>query len=552
MSGEILILNIAGGVALLLWGTRLVRTGILRAFGTEVRRTLGRSLGARPTAFLTGLGTAGLLQSSTATALLMVSFAGRGLVATAPALAVMLGADVGSTLVVQVLSFDVSWVSPVLILVGVVSFLASQARRVRQIGRVLIGLGLMLLSLQLIVGASEPLRESAVLQDLLVPLSEAPVLAVILAALLTWLAHSSVTVVLFVMSLAVTGVLPLTLGFALVLGANLGSGIVPVALTFGGTPEGRRIPLGNLAFRLVGALAALPALGFVAEPLAALGADPARQIANFHTAFNLALAAVFLPLVPAVARIADRILPESREGEDLSKPRYLDPTAVDTPPVAIAAATREVLRMADIVETMLRNVIRVYETDDPKLADEVSGQDDSVDDLYEAIKLYLTQVSRNALDESDSRRCIDLITFTTNLEHIGDIIDKNLIDLARKKIRDQVSFSEEGWRELVELHERVLDQMKLSIGVFVSGDVATARELIAEKDRFRDLERQAGEHHLARLRSGRIETIQSSALHLDILRDLKRVNSHLSSVAYPILERSGELRPTRLKAGQEV
>ncbi len=546
-----LLLNLAGGVALLLWGTRMVRTGVMRAYGADLRRTMGRWTRNRLGALAIGTAVAGLLQSSTATALLAVSFAGRGLIAVSAGLAVMLGADIGSTLVVQLLSFDLSWATPALLLIGVISFLSSALPVRRHIGRTLIGLGLLLLALQLIVGASEPLRDSAVLPYIVAPLSHDPLLAVLLAAVFTWLAHSSVAIVLLIMSLTMVGVVPPLLGFALVLGANIGSGLIPLVLTLKGPPAARRIPLGNLLFRAAGALAVLPLLGLVAPYLAALDADPARQIANFHTGFNLVLAAVFLPFTGIMASYTQRVCPDREEGEDQAAPKYLDDGALTTPAIALACATRELLRMADIVETMLSGAIEVFRNDDTKLMGRLSKLDDDVDALHQAIKLYLTEASRRELDEEDSLRCVELIGYTTHLEHIGDIIDKSLLELAGKKARRKLSFSPEGWQEIVDMHARVLGQMKLAVGVLVSGDVESARLLMAEKDRLREHERKVSERHFDRLRGGRIETIETSALHLDILRDLKRINSHLTSMAYPILDAEGQLRHSRLKASIE-
>lgn len=552
MTGHLLLLHIAGGVALLIWATRMVRTGITRAYGAELRRVLGRSTRNRVSACVTGIGAAGLLQSSTATALLAVSFAGRGLVNVAAGLAVMLGADIGSTLVIQVLSFDISALSPVLILVGVVSFLAGPTTQWRHLGRVGIGLGLMLLALTLVVGASQPLRDSTALQYVLRPLSGDPIIALLLAAVITWIAHSSVAIVLLVMSLTAVGVVPLTLGFALVLGANVGSGIVPVLLTASGDPVARRIPLGNLLFRTLGAVAVLPLIAVLAPYVELLGSDPARQIANFHSLFNVALAAACLPFVGAVDRILAKLLPEPAHGGGPFRPKYLDPATIDTPSIAIACATREVMRMADTVETMLRGVIEVFETNSSQMIDTISALDDEVDALHESIKLYLASVTRNALADHDGRRCVDLISFTTNLEHIGDIIDKNLLETARKKIRNRLSFSDQGWRELRSMHSRAMHQMQLAMSVLVSGDVETARQLLTDKERFRELELEGSQKHLERLRSGQLESIETSALHLDILRDLKRINSHLTSIAYPILEASGELRHSRLVGQPET
>jgi len=507
VNGHELLLQIAGGVALLLWATRLVRTGVMRAYGAELRRVLGRSTRNRLSAFAMGVATAGVLQSSTATALLVVSFAGRGLIAVAPALAIMLGADLGSTLVVQALSFDISALSPGLILVGVVSFLAGRSAQWRHVGRVLIGLGLMLMALSLVVAASAPLRDSQSLRYVMAPLSSDPILALLLAALITWLAHSSVAIVLLIMSLTTVGVVPVELAFALVLGANVGSGIIPVALSASGTAVARRIPLGNLLFRAVGAIAVLPFIGLLSPYLEMLGSEPARQVANAHTVFNLALALAFIPVIGIMERLMVKMLPEGARGQGAIEPKHLDVAVIDRPSVAIGCATREALRMADTVETMLRGVIEVLRTGDTKLLEKLSDMDDEVDSLQEGIKLYLTKVTRNPLNEEDSRRCADLISFTTNLEHIGDIIDKSLLEIAQKKIRKQVTFSDQGWQDILGLHERVMQQLQLALSVFVSGDVATARQLVRDKERFRDLEFQGGQKHLERLRSGRIESI---------------------------------------------
>ncbi|WP_417454097.1 Na/Pi cotransporter family protein [Kiloniella sp.] len=548
MSGFDLLLKIAGGVALLLWATRMVRTGVLRAYGSQLRRFLGSATKSTLSSFGMGIGMAGILQSSTATALLTVAFAGKGLIAIGPALAVMLGADVGSTLVVQILSLDISWLSPVLILIGFVCFTTRPTMTLRHLGRVFIGLGLMLLSLKLVVGASEPMRDSVVLQNILAALSEAPLFAVILAALITWITHSSVAMVLLIMSLSVAGVVSADLALVLVLGANVGAGIVPMALTMSETPKARRIPMGNMLFRFAGVLILLPLMEIITPYVAELsGAGVGRQVANFHTIFNIGLAIVFLPLVGVMSSLMERALPEGAGAEDDLKPKYLDQSVINTPTVAVACATREVLRLADVVEEMLRKSIGVFETNDPALLQEVSKADDQVDELHEAIKLYLTKVSVRELDEDTSARCVELISFTTNLEHIGDIIDKNLLEIANTKIKKRIEFSEQGWIELVELHRMALDQMQLAMTAFVSGDVDIARQLIAGKEKFRDMEQRGGDKHLDRLREGRIESIESSALHIDMIRDLKRINSHLTSVAYPILDASGELHESRLR-----
>jgi len=526
---------------------RMVRTGMTRAFGGALRQVLGNQLGNRFKAFFAGLGVTALLQSSTATCLMTASFAGRGLMVVAPALAVMLGADVGTTLVAQLFSLDISWLSPVLILIGVVAFMAGKRRQTRDLGRLVIGLGLMLLSLSLIVGNSQPIREAPLVVSLVSSLAGEPVLAIVLAALLTWLAHSSLATVLLIVSLVGSGAIPINLAFPLVLGANLGGAMPAIMATMGADATARRVALGNGLFKVVGCVVAVPLLGTIPGLIAAVDPDPVRLAVNFHTAFNLALAVVFLPLIGPANSLLERVIPDRAPVDDASQPRYLDTAALGEPVVALANAARETLRIADVLEEMLARAMETLAGNDRDSLKVVEEMDDTVDRLYEETKLYLTEVSRNELSIEDSRRCNDVMAFCTNLEHVGDIIDKNLMELAAKKIKYRLEFSDEGFRDIEALHCRVRDNLKLATGVFVSGDRELARKLLMEKDHFRELERDAGESHHERLKSGLRESIETSSLHLDVIRDLKRINSHLTSAAYPILETAGDLRSSRLR-----
>ncbi len=548
--GTHFLLSLTGAAALLLWGLRMVSTGVLRAYGADLRRALGRSMRNRFTALFTGLGITMLLQSSTATALMAASFASRGMVTTASALAIMLGADVGTSLVAQLVSFRIDWLSPTLILAGFVAFRAGQSTKVRDLGRAGVGLGLILLALHLMSEAAAPMRESALVGEVFSSLSGQPTVAILIAALLTLISTSSMAVILLIISFAANGIVGIDVAFALVLGANLGSAVTPLLATAGSDPEGRRVPMGNAIFRLAGVAVALPLLPVVTPYFARIESTPWRQAADFHTAFNLCLAIVFIGLTGPVAAVCARLLPEKPKGSDDGKPRYLDRAAMESPDVAIASAARETLRMGDLVNRMLRDTLQVFRNDDRKLQREIEQLDDGVDALHEAIKLYLTEVGRETMDARDQKRSIDVITFTTNLEHIGDIIDKNLMELAAKKIKNKLRFSDEGFAEIERMHARLMTNLELALNVFISGEVPMARRLLEEKVAFRELERAASESHLARLRSGKLESLETSSLHLDVLRDLKRINSHLTSVAYPILDAAGELERTRLRAEQ--
>jgi phosphate:Na+ symporter len=547
MHGTEILITLIGSVALLLWGVRMVRTGVTRAFGAHIRRVIAASTRNRLRAFATGFGITAFVQSSTATTLIVSSFAGRKLIGAPAALAVVLGADLGSTMAAQVLSFDLGWLAYAAIAGGVFWFMGSRDEHSRHVARIALGLGLMLLSLKLISTASAPLRGSMAFTAVLGGLAGEPIVAALIGAIVTWLAHSTLAIVLLVASLAAAQLMPPEVAVALVIGSNVGGAFAPFISQAVAPPAARRVPLGNLLMRLTIAAAALPAVVPIVSLLSLVTPDPARLAINAHTVFNLALAVVFLGLVPLVARLCERLLPDKPAIEDSGRPRYLDPQLVEHPAEALACAARETLALGDHVVQMLRQTMEVFTRDDQKLMRSVEASDDAVDRLHEAIKLYLIQVSRAGMSEAESRRYVEILSFVTNLEHIGDIIDKNLMELANKKIRNRVAFSTEGLEDIKDFHARVLGNLQLAFNVFMSRDPAIARRLLREKTAMREAELTAADSHFRRLREGRPESIESSAIHLDVVRDLKRINSHLTSVAYPILEQTGELAETRLR-----
>lgn len=548
----IVLLHLAGFVALLLWGMHMVHTGIVRAFGGNLRRMLAIGLKSRLKAFLAGLGITALLQSSTATALMSTSFIAAGFMTLTPALAVTLGANVGTTLIVQLLTFHVAVVAPVFVLAGLVAFKRGGKTRTRDLGRASIGVGLILLALSMIVATIEPVEQAKALRELFAMLSGDPIIDVAIAALLTWAAYSSVAVVLLVMTLAAQHIVTPEAALALVLGANIGN-IIPQYLAAGANAEARRLALGNLIMRGSGCLIAIPMLPWIAQLIGGLEASPARQVANFHTLFNLALAVIFIGLLDPLAKLCTRLVPTPTGAPDPARPQYLKSEAVETPSVALASAAREVLRIVDTVESMLRTFLEALQNDDRKLLGKLADMDDTVDSLHNAVKLHLTAISRQGgLTDTDARRCSDMLAFTINLEHIGDILDKSLREIAAKKIKQRLSFSEEGLAEITHMHQCLLENLHLATSVFMLGDIQAARRLLAEKDRMRDLEQAATDNHLRRLREGRLQSIETSALHIDIARDLKRIAAHIASVAYPILEQSGALRRTRLLDADEL
>jgi phosphate:Na+ symporter len=478
---------------------------------------------------------------------MVTSFTAGGAVDLVPALAVMLGANVGTTLIVQVVSFDISLVFPALVFLGFVAFRRGRRSIVRDLGTALIGLGLMLLALHLLIETMRPVESSAALRDLLHAVTRDPLLNIILAAGLSWAAHSSVASMLFIMSLSGAGVITPEASLAMVLGANLGSALNPVVAGLGKEPARLRVPIGNLITRVVGSILAVPLIPFAAAALTDLGEPPARMAANFHMAFNIALAVLFIGPLPWLARLLQWLFPDKVEASDPGTPQYLDEAALATPSVALSNAAREVLRMADVVEAMLRGSQDAFHRDDRDKVAEISRMDDIIDRLYGALQRYLGAISQETLSEAEAQRLSEILALAINLEHAGDIIDKNLMELAAKRIKDQRKLPPDALADVDEMHARLLDHLQLAVAVFMFGDAQAARRLVAEKEQFREIERAATQRHFAHMRTGGPDDIETSSLQLDITRDLKRIEAHIAATVYGLLEQSGDLRTSRLR-----
>ncbi|MFI4926712.1 MAG: Na/Pi cotransporter family protein, partial [Burkholderiales bacterium] len=502
------LLNLLAAVALLVWGTYLVRTGILRVFGANLRHVLARSIATRPAAATAGLGVTALVQSSTATALIVSSFVGQGLVSLATALAVMLGADVGTSLMTVVFSFDLSWLSPLFILVGVVLFITRQSTPLGRFGRVLIGIGLMLLALRLVAESTAIIVRSPAVKAMLESLSSDILLEITVGAVLSVIAYSSLAIVLLTATLAASGAIPIDVALGLTLGANLGSGLLAVLATANASVEVRQVPMGNLVFKGVGVVLAAPFVGLWARYLSPYIAEHDKLVVIYHLVFNVLIALIFLALTDKVARVVEHWLPKPDKSLVAGRPHHLDPSALTTPSLAISNAAREALHQADVVETMLLGMLRVIKDNDLRLAQDLRKMDDTVDQLYSAIKYYLTKISREALGEEESRRWTDIISFTINMEQIGDIVERVLQDIEDKKIKKGRNFSDAGMAEICELHARLVDNLRLAMSVFLDGHVRDAKRLLEEKAHFRDLEHEYAANHIARLRENTAQSIE--------------------------------------------
>lgn len=551
MSGSLILLNLAGAVALLLWATRMVRTGVENVFGAMLRDRIGPILRNPFLAAGAGIALAILFQSATAAGLLISGFAAQHVISITTGIIALLGADLGSAIATRLLSFNLQPLVPLFILAGTALFMSTENRSWRMGARILVGLGLLFLSLQMIGQASEPLRESSLLPVIVRTLSGDAAIAFMVAAILTWLFHSSVAAVLLIAALAAKALIPVPLGVDLMLGANFGGAVIAAALTRSSPPAQKAVPLGNLILRGFGAIVAAIAVSNLDLPFDRLASTPALQIIHAHIVFNAMLLVAGLALAPVAGRLARHwtgVGRANRESEliDAEATSALDESALAYPKQAIANATREVLRLCETIELMLTRVIDLYRSSKRDDIAALAALDDRVDKRHSAIKLYLARASASDMSQTEALQIQELVAACVKLEQVGDIIVRNMLVHIQKKRDRNLEFTQDGWLELSSMHAAVLANARLAFNVLVTRDVSTARLLVEGKDKLRDLEKATAQLHFERLRSGSPLSIETSSIHLDTIRDLKEINALLASLAYPVLESQGLLRQTRL------
>lgn len=545
MESIIVMVNLFGAVALLLFGLSQVKEGATRAFGIRLRTGLAQGTSGPVRSFFGGFVATVALQSSTATALMIASFVEKGLVRARMAQIVLLGANVGTAVTAWIVATGIDWLSPLLILAGVLLYRAGRSSAKQGAGTALVGIGLMLLSLHLLGLATAPMRQSPALGAFLTMLDSAWPVALIFAAVLAFVSSSSLAVVVLILSLSASGILSSGLTIALVLGANLGGAVPPVMATLSASASARRVTAGNLVVRAIGCLIALSVAAPVADFLQTLPLSPAKLPVDIHLLFNVALAILAWPFSSLLSATMLRLIPDEPKTE--TGPLYLDDRALTTPVIALSGATREVLRVGDLIEAMLIGTMNAFNRNDLVELRDIGKLEKQVDLLQQEVKLYLSRLGRAGLSDENGRRSIVIIDYAINLEHMGDIIEKSLTEQVKKKIDNGLKFSEDGYQELKTLFNLTIDNLRIAQTIFVTRYADLARHLMEVKVDVRHMEKRSSERHLERLRDGRADSLQTSSLHLDILRDLKRINAHIVSVAHPILDEGGLLTESRLR-----
>lgn len=536
-----------GALAIFMYGIRISRIGIQLLAGNRLQSLIASATDNRLSAVVIGILVTMILQSSTATTVMLVGFASSGAITLVQAMGVLLGADIGTTFVVILLSIrKISEYALLLLIVGVLIDIFSTRKRGRHISMVFLGFGFVFFGMQLLIQTTSPLKESHLLAEVFVLFSRNPAYAFVGAALFTILVQNSATTLGLAIALAFAGLLNLREALPLVLGANVGTCAGSLLASIGGRPAAKRVAFSHLIFKSTGAILAmifLQPFGDAIRTLVSfsshLQSSVAAQVALAHVSFNLALSLFFLPFIRQGTWLVTKLMPEPfREKEKPFGARFLDVKSLETPAIAFANAKLEILRMATIAFEMFKNMIVVFERNDQELMTFIEEEDDKVDRLDKEIRFYLAKISQESLDPEQARMQLNLVAVTSDLEEICDVINKNILELAHKKIEKVREFSQEGWEEIRDFHAKVSENFQLMISLLTSRDEILSRKITRHEKNLSNLEDRYREAHLMRLNKGLKEAIETSSIHLDLLANLHRINYKLTAIVKAVTTRN--------------
>ncbi len=530
-----ILISLFGGVLLLLYGIKLLNDGLQSAAGSKIRSLVRSLTSNRFSAVGSGALLTGLIQSSSATSVMLVGFVSAGLMTFRQTLAVILGADIGATLTVQLIAFHVYDYAVLLVGVGLSFTLFTKNTLYKNIGQGILGFGFVFFSLKIMIEAMLPLQGNELFRSVFIALTGSPLIGIFLSAAVTALIHSSAATMGIALALATSGLIPLQSALFIILGANIGTCSTALMASLRSPAEARRVAWAHVLFKVFGVLLFLPLLPLYQRLVEQTTPDVMRQIANANTLFNVIMAVVFLPFLSLFARLLVKIVPE-KTGEKRFGPLYLDDHVLSTPSLALGQATREALRASDIVREMLTDMIRGLQSDDPAIVEDIKRRDNFVDLLDRQIRLYIARLSSSSLTEAQSRRVLTVLEVTRNLENIGDIVDRNIMPIALKRINKGFVFSQEGMAEIVSFHAKMLENFDYALAAFANHDRELAERVLRNKEELGLLERELVQTHLERLRKGLRESIETSHIHLDVIGNIARINSLITHIIYPIVE----------------
>ncbi|GAB6158392.1 Na/Pi cotransporter family protein [Desulfotomaculum varum] len=536
MHWQAVVLSMIGGMGLLLYGMYVLSDGLQKIAGKRLREALTQLTKNRLVAM--GLGTlvTVMFQSSTATTVILVSLTSASIISLRQTLAVILGADIGTTITAQLIALKVTEISLPIVGVGATIIFFSKRHKYKRIGQVLIGFGLLFLGLKIMSDTMHPLRDDPMFGKLLLQMSDNPLLAMVVAAVFTFLVHSSAATIGIIMLLAMQHMITLESAVYLLFGANVGTAFTAVLSSLGSSRESQRVATAHLLFKVAGVLLFLPFVGALAKVMSSLTSNAGFQVANVHTFFNIAIAVLFAPFISQFARLLEIIVPEKKQPDTDVVPKYLDESLFSTPEVAIGMATKEIMHISDHVSDMTKHIYPLLKSYDPDLAEKMHQKENHIDALATATNKYLTHLLRQPLTKDEFNKTMGLVHIVREYEYIGDVIEKNLMYKAESKYVNNLDFSAEGHKDIITMHNKILELLYIVNTAFATNSCMLAEKAKTLQEDIVDLEFRLRMSHIARMQRGSQETENTSFIHMDVVNAYLRMSEHMKNIAMALTD----------------
>ncbi|MGX4601387.1 Na/Pi cotransporter family protein [Faecalimicrobium sp. JNUCC 81] len=531
-----IIINLMGGLGLFLYGMNLMGDGLQKSAGDKLKKTIELLTSNTIMGVIVGMLVTMVIQSSSATTVMVVGFVNAGIMSLGQAIGVIMGANIGTTITAQLVSLDVDFLAPVALGVGIIIYMFSNKPKLKHLAEILIGFGILFTGMDFMKDAVKPLAEFKGFTDMLVSFGSNPLLGVLMGFAITAIVQSSSASMGMLIALASQGLIPISAALPILYGENIGTCVTSLISSIGASRNAKRAAIMHLIFNVLGSLIFMLVLS---KPIVHIvqsidPTDAARQIANAHTLFNILNVLILLPFAKFIVKIAMKLVPEqASEIEDIKTVKYIDDRMIETPSIALANTVKETLRMGEKAKESLNAAMEGLLEKSNEKVNRAFGREKLVNDLQKNILSYLLKLSKASLDEN-SRESVDVLFNTVNdIERIGDHAE-NIAELAQSAIEMNETFSDAGKAELQSMYNKVISTYTYALEAMRTSNVDLACKVIKMEEQVDMMEKSCRANHMNRLNNSSC-SIDNGVIYLDIVSNLERVSDHAVNIAQQVI-----------------
>ncbi|MFH1691181.1 MAG: Na/Pi cotransporter family protein [Candidatus Omnitrophota bacterium] len=528
-----IVFGVIGGLGLLIYGIWEMSEGLHKVCGNRMRKVLSGLTNSPLRGVVVGTAVTSLVQSSSATTVMVVGFVNAGLMTLDQSLGIILGANIGTTVTAQLIAFKLTDYALPIIGLGTLTRLLAKKKSYQHIGEFLLGFGILFLGLNILTRTVKPLGQFQIFNDVLIMLSHNRALAVFAGMAITAIFQSSSVTTGMILGLAIADLINLDAAIPLILGCNIGTCVTVMLASIGTSISSRRAAVAHLMFNVIGVVVFFPFIGIFQDFIVRLSGNLARQVAYAHTFFNIINMLIFLPFLKPFSRFLTRFI-QGVDEEDEYHPKFLERRLLNTPPIAIDAATKEIISTLGLTRRMVSLSMESFFHNDSKDLARVERCEEAVDLLRTEITSYFIEMMQHELDDQESRKIPALIHVINDVERVGDHAE-NLKELSEQKIDQNMHFSNSAITELQGMYQAIDQMIDSSVNALRTNDTEKAKLVLEQENRINLSRDSLKENHVNRLAKGHCNVI-SGVVFLDVISNLEKIGDHLANIAYKVID----------------